>query len=152
MGSLEALFRDVREQISFKLIEIKLLKSGELLGREKVFWTFGSSRRDERWKSGNLKVDEEMILGREEIGGLEKLHHEFVNPDPGTSIFLYEYNYLLPNSYLGKVNFADLIKAISLAPKKGRIGVVTDEKRVRLEFEVKMEKTRSIVADPQEFK
>ncbi|MFP6889488.1 MAG: peptidylprolyl isomerase [Nitrospinota bacterium] len=152
VGSLEALFRDVREQISFKLIEIKLLKSVELLGREKVFWTFGSSRRDERWKSGNLKVDEEMILGREEIGGLEKLHHEFVNPDPGTSIFLYEYNYLLPNSYLGKVSFADLIKAISLAPKKGRIGVVTDEKRVRLEFDVKVEKTRSIVADPQEFK
>jgi hypothetical protein len=93
-----------------------------------------------------------MIRGREEIRGLQKIQHEVVNPDPGTSIFLYEYNYLLPNSYLGKVSFADLIKAFSLAPKKGRIGVVTDEKRVRLEFEVKVEKTRSIVADPQEFK
>ena len=92
-----------------------------------------------------------MLLGREEFAGLKKDHREFVNPDPGTSIFFYEYNYLLPNSYLGKVSFADLIKAFSLSPKKGSIGLVTDEKKARVNFEVKVEKTRSLVADPNDF-
>jgi len=152
MNSLQTLFRNVREQISFKLVEFKLFKSAELLGREKVFWTFGSSRQNKRWQSDKIKVDEEMVLGREEIAGLKKDHREFVNPDPGTSIFFYEYNYLLPNSYLGKVSFADLIKAFSLSPKKRRIDLLTDGKRARVDFEVKVEKTRSIVADPKDFK
>lgn len=151
-GALEALFRDVREQVLFKLIEIKLLGPSELLGREKLFWTYGSSRKDERWASGTLKVDESLSLGRDEIDTLEALHYEFVNPDPATNLFLYEHNYLFPNSYLGKVSFADLIKEFSLSPEKKRLTITTDEKKARLSFEVRVEKTRSIVADPKEFK
>ncbi len=150
--SFASLFRDVREQISFKLIAVQLLKSSDVIGREKLFWTYGSSRRDERWKSEKLKVDDKLFLGIDDIEGLQSIHREFVNPDPATNLYIYEHNYLLPNSYLGKVSFADLIKEFSLSPKKKKIGLVTDEDRVRLEFEVRVEKTRSIVADPKEIK
>jgi peptidyl-prolyl cis-trans isomerase SurA len=151
-GTLEALFRDVREQVLFKLIEVKLLGASDLLGREKLFWTYGSNRRDERWTSDRLKVDDSLLLGQDELDTLDALHYEFVNPDPATHLFLYEHNYLLPNSYLGKISFADLIKEFSLSPGKKRFTVTTDEKKVRLSFEVRVEKTRSIVADPKEFK
>jgi len=73
-----------------------------------------------------------------------------VNPDPSANLFLFEHNYLLPNVYLGKVSFADLIKEFSLKPQAKKLSFQTDSKRVRLEFEVKVEKTRSIVADPKE--
>jgi len=97
-------------------------------------------------------VDDKLSLGGDEIGTLKKIQRDFINPDPGTSLYIFEHNYLLPNSYLGKVSFADLIKAFSLSPAKKVIKVATDENKVRLEFEVKVEKTRSIVADPKEFK
>ncbi len=151
-GSFEALFRDVREQISFKLVAVQLLKSSDVIGREKLFWTYGSSRRDERWESDMLKVDDKLFLGIDDIDGLKSIHREFINPDPATNLYVYEHNYLLPNSYLGKVSFADLIKEFSLSPRKKKIALVTDEDRVRLEFEVRVEKTRSIVADPKEIK
>ena len=151
-GAIDSLFRDIREQISFRLVGVKLLGSTDLLGREKLFWTYGSSRRDERWESDALKVDDKLSLGGDEIGTLKKIQRDFINPDPGTSLYIFEHNYLLPNSYLGKVSFADLIKAFSLSPAKKVIKVATDENKVRLEFEVKVEKTRSIVADPKEFK
>ena len=149
-GPLETLFREVREQVSFRLVRVQLLKSAELLGSERLYWAYGLNRGDPRWKSERLKVDDKLVLEGEEISSLEKVHREFVNPDPATHIFLYEHNFLLPNSYLGKVSFADVIKQFSLSPKKKRFVIATDEKTASLEFEVKIEKTRSIVADPKE--
>lgn len=150
-GPLDVLFREVREQVSFRLVRVQLLKSSELIGNERLYWAYGLNRKEPRWKSERLKVDEKLTLGSEEISGLERLHREFINPDPATHIFLYEYNFMLPNSYLGKVSLADLIKKFSLSPKQKRFSVETDQKTARLEFEVKIEKTRSIVADPKEF-
>ncbi|MEE9256113.1 MAG: peptidylprolyl isomerase, partial [bacterium] len=151
-GPLEALFREVREQVSFRLVKVQLLKGAELLGSERLYWAYGLNRREPRWKSERLKVDEELALGKEEISSLETLHREFVNPDPATHIFLYEHNFLLPNSYLGKVSLADLIKKFSLSPKQRQFAVVTDQKSARLEFEVNVQKIRSIVADPKEIR
>ncbi|MBT4094515.1 MAG: hypothetical protein HOE85_11150, partial [Nitrospinaceae bacterium] len=94
-GAIESIFRDIREQISFRLVAVKLLGASDLLGREKLFWTYGSSRRDERWESDALKVDEKLGLGRDEIGTLESIERDFINPDPGTNLYIYEYNYLL---------------------------------------------------------
>ncbi len=149
-GGLEALLRDVREQVTFRLVRVQLLESAEILGRERLFWAYGSNQRDPRWKSDKLKVDEKLILESEEIGSLEKTHREFINPDPSASLFLYEHNFLLPNVFLGKVSFADVIKEFSLKPQEKRLVFLTDSKKARLEFEVRVEKTRSIVADPKE--
>lgn len=151
-GAIDSLFRDIREQISFRLVGVKLLGSTDILGREKLFWTYGSSRRDERWESDALKVNDKLSLSRDEIGTLQSVQRDFINPDPGTNLYFYEHNYLLPNYYLGKVSFADLIKAFSLGSAKKIIKVATDENKASLEFEVRVEKTRSIVADPKEFK
>ncbi len=149
-GTLEALFREVREQVSFQIVRVRLIKSAELIGDERLYWAYGLNRKDPRWESERLKVDDKLTLESEEISSLEKLHREFVNPDPATHIFLYEYNFMLPNSYLGKVSLADVIKKFSLSPKEKRFTIVTDQKTASLEFEVKIEKTRSIVADPKE--
>lgn len=149
-GPLEALFREVREQVSFRLVKVQLAKGTELIGDERLYWAYGLNRKDPRWESERLKVDDKLTLESEEISALERLHREFVNPDPATHIFLYEYNYMLPNSYLGKVSLADVIKKFSLSPKQRRFTMVTDQQSASLEFEVKIEKTRSIVADPKE--
>ncbi|OGL61210.1 MAG: hypothetical protein A3J27_03215 [Candidatus Tectomicrobia bacterium RIFCSPLOWO2_12_FULL_69_37] len=147
---ITAIFRDVREQVTFRLVGLHLVKSGELVGKDRLYWAYGANQKDPRWKSEKLKVDDKLAIGPDEIGALEISQREFVNPDPSANLFLFEHNYLLPNVYLGKVSFADLIKEFSLKPQAKKLSFQTDSKRVRLEFEVKVEKTRSIVADPKE--
>ncbi|MBI3128255.1 MAG: peptidylprolyl isomerase [Candidatus Tectomicrobia bacterium] len=149
-ATVDPLFRDVREQVTFKLVGVRLARSNEMVGKDRLFWAYGANQKDPRWKSEKVKTDDKLFVGTDEIGVLEKSQREFVNPDPSASLFFFEHNYLLPNAYLGRVHFADVIKEFSLKPNVKKLSLETDSKRVRLEFEVKVEKTRSIVADPRE--
>lgn len=149
-AGMTAVFRDVREQVTFRLIGVHLAKSNELAGKDRLFWAYGANQKDPRWKSDKLKVDSKLAIGPDELGALEKSQREFVNPDPSASLFIFEYNYVLPNVYLGKLSFADVIKEFSLKSREKKLSFMTDSKQVRLEFEVNVEKTRSIVADPRE--
>ena len=147
---ISAIFRDIREQVTFRLVGVHLERSNELVGKDRIYWAYGANQKEPRWKSEKIKVNDKLSLGPDEIETLELSQREFVNPDPSANLFLFEHNYLLPNAYLGKVSFADLIKEFSLKPKEKKLFFQTDSKRIRLEFEVKLEKTRSIVADPKE--
>lgn len=157
---LSSVFRDVREQISFKLVGIKLKGSGGgLFGQNRILWAYGSNRDKPRWKSDKVKVGEGASVGKDAIDALEAGHRLFVNPDPSANIYLFRYVYLLPDSYIGEVNVADMLKAYSAqskgedrgqTPKAKRMSFETQNKAARLEFEVEVQKTRSIVADPKE--
>ncbi|MEE9275170.1 MAG: peptidyl-prolyl cis-trans isomerase [bacterium] len=149
-GRQDPLFRDVREQVTFELVKVELLGDTELFGRERLFWAYGSKRRSPRWKSGKAKVNSKRSLEGDAVGALEVMHREFVNPDPAANLYLFEHNYVLPNTYLGKISFADVIKRYSLNPEKKRLEFLTDSKKARFVFHAKVEKTRSIVADPKE--
>ena len=155
---LSSVFRDVREQISFRLVGVKLKQSGgRLFGQDRILWAYGANRDKPRWKSDKVKVGEGASVGKDAINALEAGHRLFVNPDPSANVYLFRYVYLLPDSYIGKISFADMIKAFSEGSKgEGRkagsrtMSVETDNKAARLEFEVEVQKTRSIVADPKE--
>ena len=155
---LSSVFRDVREQISFRLVGVKLKQSGgRLFGQDRILWAYGANRDKPRWKSDRVKVGEGASVGKDAINALEAGNRLFVNPDPSANLYLFRYVYLLPDSYIGKISFADMIKAFSEGPKGegGKAGsrtmsVETDNKAARLEFEVEVQKTRSIVADPKE--
>lgn len=155
---LSSVFRDVREQISFRLVGVKLKQSGRgLFGQDRILWAYGANRDKPRWKSDRVKVGEGASVGKDAINALEAGHRLFVNPDPSANVYLFRYVYLLPDSYIGEVNFADMIKAFSERSEGegGKAGsrtmsFETDNKAARLEFEVEVQKTRSIVADPKE--
>lgn len=155
---LSSVFRDVREQISFRLVGVKLKQGGgRLFGQDRILWAYGANRDKPRWKSGRVKVGEGASVGKDAINALEAGNRLFVNPDPSANLYLFRYVYLLPDSYIGKISFADMIKAFSEGSKGegGKAGsrtmsVETDNKAARLEFEVEVQKTRSIVADPKE--
>lgn len=158
-GGLSSVFKDVREQISFRLVGIKLKQKGGLFGQDRVLWAYGANRDKPRWKSDRVKVGEGASVGKDAIGALEAGHRLFVSPDPSANIYLYRYVYLLPDTFIGKISFADMIKAFSARSKgdgKGQeseaktMSFETDNKAARLEFEVEVQKTRSIVADPKE--
>ena len=158
-GGLSSVFKDVREQISFRLIGIKLKQKGGLFGQDRVLWAYGANRDKPRWKSDRVKVGEGASVGKDAIGALETGHRLFVNPDPSANLYLFRYVYLLPDSFIGKVSFADMIKAYSAQSKAGAEGqnaeakkmtFETENKAARVEFEVEVQKTRSIVADPKE--
>ncbi|MEK6710383.1 MAG: peptidylprolyl isomerase [Nitrospinota bacterium] len=148
--AIDALFRDVREQVTFRLVGIQLRQSRELVGKDRLFWAYGANQRDPRWKSEKVKVDDKLHIGPDEISNMERGQREFVNPDPSANLFIFEHNYMLPNVYLGKVSFADIIKEFSLKPQEKKFSFETDSKQARFDFEVKVEKTRSIVADPKD--
>ena len=155
---LSSVFRDVREQISFRLVGVKLKQSGRgLFGQDRILWAYGANRDKPRWKSDRVKVGEGASVGKDAINALEAGHRLFVNPDPSANVYLFRYVYLLPDSYIGEVNFADMIKVFSTRSKGegGKAGsrtmsFETNNKAARLEFEVEVQKTRSIVADPKE--
>ena len=159
-GGLSSVFKDVREQISFRLVGIKLKqRGGGLFGQDRVLWAYGSNRDKPRWKSDRVKVGEGAAVGKDAIGALEVGDRLFVNPDPSANLYLFRYVYLLPDSYIGQVSFADMIKAFSdqskgdgeeQKAKAKKMSFETDNKAARLEFEVEVQKTRSIVADPKE--
>ncbi len=149
-GELADLFRNVREQVTLRLVGVELLKPVELLGKESLFWSYGAKRDDPRWESERLKVNDKNLLVPDALDALPVENREIVNPDPAANIFLYEYNYLLPNKYLGTLSLANVIKAYSLNPKKKRFSFLTESKSARFEFEIRTEKTRSILADTQE--
>ena len=156
-GGLSAVFKDVREQISFRLVGIKLKEKGGLFGQDRVLWTYGARRDKPRWKSDRVKVGAGAGVGKDAIGALAAGHRLFVSPDPSANIYLFRYVYLLPDSFIGKVSFADMIKAFSEQSKgeRGKTGSKkmsfdTENKAARLDFEVEVQKTRSIVADPKE--
>ena len=157
---LSSVFRDVREQISFRLVGIKLKGSGGgLFGQNRILWAYGANRDKPRWKSDKVKVGEGASVGKDAIDALEAGDRLFVNPDPSANIYLFRHVYLLPDTYIGEVSFADMLKAYSArlqgedrgqAPKAKRMSFETQNKAARLEFEVEVRKTRSIVADPKE--
>ena len=155
---LSSVFRDVREQISFKLVGIKLKGSGRgLFGQDRILWAYGSNRDKPRWKSDKVKLGEGASVGKDAIDALEAGDRLFVNPDPSANVYLFRYVYLLPDSYIGEVNFADMIKAFSERSRgeggkagSRKMSFETNNKAARLEFEVEVQKTRSIVADPKE--
>ena len=155
---LSSVFRDVREQISFRLVGVKLKQSGgRLFGQDRILWAYGANRDKPRWKSDKVKVGEGASVGKDAINALEAGNRLFVNPDPSANLYLFRYVYLLPDSYIGKISFADMIKTFSEGSKGegGKAGsrmmsVETDNKAARLVFEVEVQKTRSIVADPKE--
>ena len=155
---LSSVFRDVREQISFRLVGVKLKQSGgRLFGQDRILWAYGANRDKPRWKSDKVKVGEGASVGKDAINALEAGNRLFVNPDPSANLYLFRYVYLLPDSYIGKISFADMSKAFSEGSKGegGKAGsrmmsVETDNKAARLVFEVEVQKTRSIVADPKE--
>ena len=158
-GGLSSVFKDVREQISFRLVGIKLKESKGLFGRGSVLWAYGSKRDKPRWKSDKVKVGEGASVGKDAIGALEAGHRLFVNPDPSANIYLFRYVYLLPDTFIGRISFADMIKAHAdqskgegggEGAKATMMAFDTDNKAARLEFEVEVRKTRSIVADPKE--
>lgn len=159
-GGLSSVFKDVREQISFRLVGIKLKQGGRgLFGQDRVLWAYGSNRDKPRWKSDRVKVGEGAAVGKDAIGALELGNRLFVNPDPSANVYLFRYVYLLPDSYIGKISFADMIKAFSdqskgdgeeQKAKAKKMSFETDNKAARLDFEVEVQKTRSIVADPKE--
>ena len=95
-------------------------------------------------------MNDKNLLVPDALDALPVENREIVNPDPAANIFLYEYNYLLPNKYLGTLSLANVIKAYSLNPKKKRFSFLTESKSARFEFEIRTEKTRSILADTQE--
>ena len=159
-GGLSSVFKDVREQISFRLVGVKLKQGGRgLFGQDRVLWAYGSNRDKPRWKSDRVKVGEGAAVGKDAIGALEVGNRLFVNPDPSANLYLFRYVYLLPDSYIGKISFADMIKAFSdqskgdgeeRKAKAKKMSFETDNKAARLDFEVEVQKTRSIVADPKE--
>ncbi len=158
-GGLSSVFKNVREQITFRLVGIKLKQGGGLFGQDRVLWAYGSKREKPRWKSDKVKVGEGASVGKDAIGALEAGHRLFVNPDPSANFYLFRYVYLLPDSYVGKISFADMIKAFSDQSKdeskeqKAKAKIMafdTENKAARLEFEVEVQRTRSIVADPKE--
>ena len=157
-GGLSSVFKDVREQISFRLVGVKLKQGGRgLFGQDRILWAYGSNRDKPRWKSNRVKVGEGAAVGKDAIGALEVGNRLFVNPDPSANLYLFRYVYLLPDSYIGKISFADMIKAFSdqsrgEGGKAGsrKMSFETDNKAARLDFEVEVQKTRSIVADPKE--
>ncbi len=158
-SGLSSVFRNVREQITFKLVGIRLKESGSLFGQARILWAYGLKRGKPRWKSDNVQVGAGSSVGKDDIGALAAGQRLFINPDPSANIYLFRYVYLLPDSYIGKISFADLIKAFSLRSEgegkeqKGKAKTIafdTDTKDARLEFEVEVQKTRRIVADPKE--
>ena len=134
-------------------------KAEGLFGQDRVLWAYGSKREKPRWKSDKVKVGEGASVGKDAIGALEAGHRLFVNPDPSANFYLFRYVYILPDSYIGKISFADMIKAFSDQSKdeskeqKAKAKIMafdTENKAARLEFEVDVQRTRSIVADPKE--
>ena len=158
-GGFSSVFnKDVRKQISFRLVGIKLEQGGGLFGQDRVLWAYGANRNKPRWKSDRVKVGEGASVGKDAIGALEAGHRLFVNPDPSANIYLFRYVYLLPDSYIGKISFGDMIKAFSAHSNGGeggqeakaqKMSFETENKAARLEFEIEVQKTRSIVADPK---
>lgn len=152
-SGLSSIFRDVREQVSFNLVGIGLKEGEGLLTGGRIFWAYGSNRKKPRWESDKLSVGRGLSLEKDDIGTLGATHRLFVNPSPAANLYLFRHSYLLPNSYLGKISFADVIKAFSLrAGSEGekKIAFDTDTGSARIEFEAKVERTRSISADPKE--
>lgn len=154
-GGLASLFRDVREQISFRLVGVTLAgeKGRALLGQGRIFWAYGSSRKSPRWQSDKLSVGRGRVLDEDAIGALGATHRLFVNPSPAANLYLFRHSYLLPNTYMGKISFADVIKTFSLragGEGKKKLAFDTDTGSARFEFEVEVERTRSISADPKE--
>ncbi len=158
-SGLSSVFKNVREQVTFRLVGIKLQESKGLFGQGRILWAYGSKREKPRWKSDKVKVNAESGVGRDDIGTLEAGQRLFINPDPSANIYLFKYVYLFPDSYIGKISFADMIKAFSLQAEGGgkeqkdkakTFAFDTDTKAARLEFEVEVQRTRSIVADPKE--
>ena len=156
-GGLSSVFKDIRDQISFRLVGIKLKGKGGLFGQDRVLWAYGANRDKPRWKSDRVKVGEGSEVGKDAIDSLEAGHRLFVNPDPSANIYLFRYVYLLPDSYIGEVKFADMLKAYSEQSRSEggkarskKMSFETNNKAARLEFEVEVQKTRSIVADPKE--
>ncbi len=153
-GGLASLFRDVREQISFRLVGITLAeaKGGALLGQGRIFWAYGSNRKSPRWRSDRLTVGRALSLDKDAIDALGAKHRLFVNPSPAANLYLFRHSYLLPNTYMGKISFADVIKAFSLRADgegKRNLAFGTDTGSARFEFEAEVERTRSISADPK---
>ena len=126
-GGLSSVFKDVREQISFRLTGIKLKQVGGLFGRDRVLWAYGANRDKPRWKSDRVKVGEGASVGKDAIAALETGHRLFVNPDPSANLYLFRYVYLLPDTYIGKVSFADMLKAYSLQSKSEDKGGEADD-------------------------
>ncbi len=156
-SGLSAVFKDVREQISFRLVGIKLKTKGGLFGQDRVLWAYGANRNKPRWKSDKVKVGQGAEVRKEAIDALEAGHRLFVSPDPSANIYLFRYVYLLPDSFIGEVNFADMLKAFSEQSKgegqnakSKKVSFETKNRAARLDFEVEIQKTRSIVADPKE--
>ncbi len=146
-GELANLFRNVRDQVTLRLVGVELLKPAEFLGKESLFWSYGAKRDDPRWESKRLEVNDNNRLVPDALNALPVGNREIVSPDPAANIFLYEYNYLLPNRYLGSLSLANVIKAYSQYPKKKRFSFFTESKSARFEFEIRTEKTRSILVD-----
>ncbi len=148
---LSSLFKsdEVREQVSFHLVGIRLDKGGNLFGRAKILWAYGSKRAKPRWKSAELRVDANFALEKTDISTLASGQRTFVNPDPSANLYLFSHRYLLPDSYIGQVSFADAIRAFSLDGKKGggKLTLQTDTGAAWVDFEVEVSQTRSIVAD-----
>ncbi len=157
LGSgLASISRNVREQVTFRLVGVQLNGSRGVFGRSSILWAYGSNQRETRWKSDKLSVGAQSRLDKDAIGALAPGQRLFVNPDPSANLYLFEHRYLFPDSYIGKVNFADVIKAFSLqsrdrggGEKIVKIDFDTDTKSARLEFEVEVDMMRSIVADPK---
>ena len=93
-----------------------------------------------------------LSLDKDAIDVLGAKHRLFVNPSPAANLYLFRHSYLLPNTYMGKISFADVIKAFSLRADgegKRNLAFDTDTGSARFEFEAEVERTRSISADPK---
>ncbi|MED5579162.1 MAG: peptidylprolyl isomerase [Nitrospinota bacterium] len=135
-STLDLLFKNIEEHVVFRIIQIKLLTSFPLFGREKILWKLGIKKGDSRWATDTFKLSKKNNFDSEILQGIPQNFSTFVNPDPALKLFWYRSRLLMTDEYLGSLSFADIIKKVSLNRKQKNFTFVTDEKKLEIVLNV----------------
>ena len=101
-------------------------EKGGLFGQDRV-WDLRREAGQAPLEIGQGEGGRGSRRGKDAIGALAAGHRLFVSPDPSANIYLFRYVYLLPDSFIGKVSFADMIKrSPTVEGRKRKNGVEKD--------------------------
>ena len=148
-SSLDLLFKNVKEHVVFRIVDIRLLNTLSFLGREKISWKLGKKKGESRWATNSFKLNKQNNFDTEILRGIPQSFSVFFNPDPALRLFWYRNRILMPNEFLGSLSFADMIKKVSLNRDKRKFIFITEEKKIKVVFDVNFINAHSLKSGNQ---
>ncbi len=116
------------------------------MGKEQIYWSFGTRRGEPSWKAEPIRVNDLMAIDTAELDGVENRFKFFEEPDESLALFFYEEDTWRRDDYLGSLSFQEVIRAFKDDSSIKEQSFILGGKKLKVVIQVERRLIRRIVS------